>query len=60
MTRTSPIPDDQSVNYVPDESVNHVPGLYTAAKKVGKESSYPQPKHFMPAAAQAIGLMARQ
>ena len=25
---------DECVSYVPDESVNHVPGLYTAAKKV--------------------------
>ncbi|WP_146150019.1 hypothetical protein [Caballeronia novacaledonica] len=29
--------------------------FFAAAKKVTKESSYPQPKHFMPAAAQAIG-----
>jgi hypothetical protein len=28
---------------------------FAAAKKVGKESSYPHPEHFMPAAAQAIG-----
>jgi len=28
------------------------PTFFAAAKKVGKESSYPQPKHFMPAAAQ--------
>jgi hypothetical protein len=34
--------------------------FFAAAKKVTKESSYPQPKHFTPAAAQAIGLMARQ
>jgi hypothetical protein len=32
--------------------------FFAAAKKVTKESSYPQPKHFTPAAAQAIGLMA--
>jgi hypothetical protein len=31
------------------------PTFFAAAKKVGKESSSPQPKHFMPAAAQAIG-----
>ena len=49
----------KSVNHVPAKSVNYVPGLYTAAKKVTKESSYPQPKHFTPAAAQAIDLMAR-
>jgi hypothetical protein len=29
--------------------------FFAAAKKVTKESSYPQPKHFTPAAAQAIG-----
>ncbi|WP_235024888.1 hypothetical protein, partial [Caballeronia arvi] len=55
---TSPMRQDECVSYVPDESVNHVPGLYTAAKKVTKESSFSQPKHFMPAAAQAIDLMA--
>ena len=31
--------------------------FFAAAKKVTKESSYPQPKHFTPAAAQAIDLM---
>jgi hypothetical protein len=29
--------------------------FFAAAKKVTKESSFPHPKHFMPAAAQAIG-----
>ncbi|CAL8472625.1 protein of unknown function [Caballeronia sp. S22] len=29
--------------------------FFAAAKKVTKESSYPQPKHFTPAAAQTIG-----
>jgi hypothetical protein len=33
--------------------------FFAAAKKVTKESSFPQPKHFIPAAAQAIDLMAR-
>ncbi|SAK92746.1 hypothetical protein AWB80_06723 [Caballeronia pedi] len=40
----------------PDTPVTYVPGPYTAAKKVGKESSFPHPKRFMPAAAQAIVL----
>jgi hypothetical protein len=31
------------------------PTFFAAAKKVGKESSFSQPKHFTPAAAQAIG-----
>jgi hypothetical protein len=31
------------------------PTFFAAAKKVGKESSLSQPKHFTPAAAQAIG-----
>jgi hypothetical protein len=29
--------------------------FFAAAKKVTKESSFPHPKHFTPAAAQAIG-----
>ena len=33
--------------------------FFAAAKKVTKESSFSQPKHFTPAAAQAIDLMAR-
>ncbi|WP_143328251.1 hypothetical protein [Caballeronia pedi] len=32
------------------------PTFFAAAKKVGKESSFPHPKRFMPAAAQAIVL----
>jgi hypothetical protein len=31
------------------------PTFFAAAKKVGKESSFPHPKCFTPAAAQAIG-----
>jgi hypothetical protein len=34
--------------------------FFAAAKKVTKESSFSHPKHFIPAAAQAIDLMARQ
>jgi hypothetical protein len=34
--------------------------FFAAAKKVTKESSFPHPKYFTPAAAQAIELMALQ
>jgi hypothetical protein len=47
----------RSISTAPPRGGGH---FLCCCKESNQRNSYPQPKHFTPAAAQAIGLMARQ